>query len=120
MNGVHHHAATAPHASHVDASPNLLLSGLPDEAFDAIAPDLTFRRFRSKEILHRAGEPIKEVYFPGRGLYAITTMNDEGSMIEVAGVGREGFLGIGAVLGSENAIGDTVVELEAEGAHVMS
>jgi len=104
---------------HFEASPNRLLAALPDDAFDRIAPELTFRRFRSKELLHKTGEPVREIYFPGRGLYSITTMNREGAIIEITSVGPEGFLGIGAVLGAGFAMNDTSVQIEGDGAHIL-
>jgi CRP-like cAMP-binding protein len=51
-----------------------------------------------KEELHKPGEPIRYVYFPGGGFCSVLTAFEDGSMVEVATVGREGMVGSSAVL----------------------
>ena len=41
-------------------------------------------------MLHKPGEPVEQVYFPGGGFCSIVTVLEDGRMIEVATVGREG------------------------------
>jgi len=53
-----------------------------------------------KTMLHKPGQPIREVYFPGGGFLSIVTVLEDGSMVEVATVGREGVVGSSAVLNS--------------------
>lgn len=49
-----------------------------------------------KELLHKPGEPIDYVYFPGGGFCSIVTVLEDGSMVEAAAVGREGLVGLAA------------------------
>jgi hypothetical protein len=50
---------------------------------------------------------IKDVYFPNGGVYSITNEMQNGGLVEVATVGREGMLGIGVFLGDRDGIGRT-------------
>lgn len=49
-----------------------------------------------KEFLHKPGEPIDYVYFPGIGFCSIVTVLEDGSMVEAAAIGREGLVGLAA------------------------
>jgi CRP-like cAMP-binding protein len=50
---------------------------------------------------------IKDVYFPNGGVFSITNEMRNGGLVEVATVGREGMLGIGAFFGDRAGIGRT-------------
>src|SRR5207247_6051968 len=52
-----------------------------------------------KQLLHKPGEPIDYVYFPGNGFCSLLTALADGRMVEVATVGREGAIGVSAILG---------------------
>src|SRR5256885_12050563 len=52
----------------------------------------------SSDLLHKPGEPIREVYFPGGGFCSMLTVLEDGGMVEIATVGREGMVGVSAVL----------------------
>jgi len=75
---------------------NLLLAALPAEVFSRIAPALDVVPLKLKEILHPVGEPIRHVYFPAGGFCSIVTVLADGTMVEVATIGREGALGVSA------------------------
>lgn len=77
---------------------NLLLAALPRTDYDRIAPTLKTVPLKLKEMLHKPGEPIRDVYFPGGGFCSILTVLDDGNMVEVATIGREGMLGATAVI----------------------
>lgn len=79
-------------------NPNRLLAALPAADYARIFPSLTVVPLKLKDILHAPGEPIHEVYFPGSGFCSILTVLDDGKMVEIATVGREGMVGISAVL----------------------
>src|SRR5438105_907841 len=80
---------------------NLLLASLPAEEYRRIAPTLDVVPFKLKELLHKPGERIQSVYFPGGGFCSIVTVLQDGGMVEVATIGREGAVGvIGAMDGT--------------------
>src|SRR5687768_7417923 len=77
---------------------NLLLAALPPDDYQRIGPSLEVIPLILKDVLQKPGEPIQHVYFPGGGFCSILTVLEDGSMVEVATVGREGMLGVSAIL----------------------
>ena len=65
---------------------NRLLSRLPDEDFERLAPHLRTFALTNKLVLQRPNEDIHEIVFPEGGVVSVTTM-----MLErrVSGIGGE-------------------------------
>ena len=101
-------------------SMNHLLASLPQEDFQRVSSELTWRALKVRQVLHKHGEPVAEVYFPGRSVCSITNVMEDGGVVEVATVGREGLVGISAVFGGRVASGEAFVQIAAEPAAVMS
>jgi CRP-like cAMP-binding protein len=99
---------------------NSLLAALPHEDFQRVSSQLTWRPLKARQVLHKHGEPISEVVFPSRSVCSITHTMEDGSVIEVAMVGGEGFVGMGAVLGNSTASGDAFVQVAGEPAAIMN
>ena len=99
---------------------NRLLASLPTDDFQRLRPDLTYRPLKLRQVLHKNGERLREVYFPDRSVFSLVTNMDDGSSVEAAMVGSEGMVGIGAVLGEAFASGDAVVQMPGNGAYSMS
>jgi CRP-like cAMP-binding protein len=97
-----------------------LLSSLPQEDYQRVSSQLTWRPLKVRQTLHKHGEPISEIYFPSRSVISITNAMEDGGIVEVATVGREGLVGIGSVLGNFMASGDAFVQIAGEPAAVMS
>ena len=74
---------------------NRLLAALPSADYERILPTLQITPLTLKEILHKPGEPVEHVYFPGGGFCSILTVLENGDMVEVATIGREGMIGTG-------------------------
>jgi CRP-like cAMP-binding protein len=77
---------------------NRLLASLPAADRDRLLPTLDIVPLKLKDLLHKAGERLQYVYFPGGGFLSIVTVLQDGRMIEVATVGREGAVDVTAVL----------------------
>ena len=102
-------------------SQNGLLSALPAEDYKRIAPSLEVVPLKLKEILHKPGSPVEHVYFPGGGFCSIVTVLEDGSMVEVATVGREGMVGLAALSdGRQGASSAVMVQGEAETSYRMA
>ena len=99
---------------------NNLLASLPQDEVQRVSANLTWRPLKVRQMLHKRGEPIAEIYFPGRSVCSITNTMEDGGIVEVATVGREGLVGVGAVMGNPVAPGDAFVQIAAEPAAVMS
>ena len=99
---------------------NSLLASLPPDEFQRLSANLTWRSLKVRQALHKRGEPIAEIYFPGRSVCSITNTMEDGGIVEVATVGKEGFLGVGVIMGNPIAPGDAFVQIAAEPAAVIS
>ena len=77
---------------------NLLIAALPKTDRDRLVHALEVVPLKLKELLHKPGERINHVYFPGGGFCSVVTVLEDGSMVEVATIGREGAVGVSAVL----------------------
>lgn len=64
--------------------------------------------------LWQPGEPLAHVYFPVRGFVCLLAMDPPPSGMEVAMIGREGMLGVQAVLGSNRTPFRAVVQGEGQ------
>ena len=93
---------------------NNLLAALPPNDYQRIASALDVVPLKLKEFLHKPGEPIKHVYFPGGGFASLVTVLEDGSMVEVATIGREGLLGVSAVLNGDPSPSAAMVQAETD------
>ena len=75
---------------------NLLLASLPSGDYARILPTLTFVPLALRNFLYRSGEPIRHVFFPEDGFVSLVTPLEDGSVVEVTTVGREGMVGVSA------------------------
>ena len=97
---------------------NLLLAALPGKDYRRVARSLDTVPLKLKSLLHRAGDPVEHVYFPGGGFFSMVTELKDGRMVEVATIGREGMVGIAAVL--DNPVSSTsMVQGEADTCYRM-
>jgi len=101
-------------------NPNRLLAALPAADYARIAPSLTVVPLELKEVLHKPGEPIREVYFPGGGFCSMLTVLQDGGMVEIATIGREGMIGVSAVLDGIPVTSIAMVQGETETCYRMN
>ena len=99
---------------------NELLAALPGSDYQRLAPTLTVIPLKLKEFLNKAGEPIRHVYFPGGGFVSVVTVLKDGRMVEVATIGREGMLGVSAVLTDHPSPAAAMVQAEADVCYKMA
>ncbi len=101
-------------------SANRLLGSLPPDEYHRIVPDLSLRPLKARQTIHKHGEKLVEVVFPARSVCSITNSMEDGGIVEVAMVGREGFVGIGALLGEDIASGEAFIQVQGEPAQAIS
>lgn len=78
---------------------NFLLNQLIKETDNCFEPHLKEVRLEQGRILQNSGEPIEQVYFPIDCLLSVTVTMQNGDVAEVGTVGKQGVLGIDALLG---------------------
>jgi CRP-like cAMP-binding protein len=99
---------------------NQLLAALPLDDYQRLAPALDAIPLKLKEILHKPGEPLTHVYFPGGGFVSVVTVLEDGGMVEVATIGREGLLGASAVLNGDPSPAAAMVQAETHTCYKMA
>jgi CRP-like cAMP-binding protein len=98
---------------------NRLLAALPPEDYARLAPTLRNTPLKLKRMLHKPGEAIDQVYFPGGGFVSVVTVLKDGGMVEVATIGREGMLGMSAAFNGEPSPAATMVQAESDVCYTM-
>jgi CRP-like cAMP-binding protein len=99
---------------------NRLLAALPAADYSRILPSLTVVPLKLKDVLHKPGDPIRDVYFPGGGFCSMLTVLADGRMVEIATIGREGVVGVSAVLDGMPVTSATMVQGETETCYRMT
>jgi len=100
---------------------NRLLAALPANDYARIEPALDIIPLILKDTLHKPGDATEHVYFPGGGFCSMLTVLEDGNMVEVATIGREGMVGSFAALNTiaiEPSI--TMVQAESDTCYRMS
>ncbi len=81
------------------ATENRLLTTLPREVYEKLAPKLKRVLLEQGTILHHPGEAIKDLYFPIDCLLSITITMRDGSTAEAGMVGNREVIGVNAFMG---------------------
>ena len=80
---------------------NELLAALPPEAFERVRPHLQRVTWVIEQELHAVGAPMDHVFFPESGLASLTADTGDNGYVEVGMTGREGMVGVAALLNPE-------------------
>src|SRR5438094_7550888 len=99
---------------------NNLLAALPVDDYARLGPTLGSTPLKLKRFLHKPGEPIDQVYFPGGGFASVVTVLKDGGMVEVATIGREGMLGMSAALNRDPSPSAAMVQAETDTCYTLS
>lgn len=91
---------------------NHLLSAFPPNVLirlrDQLEPVVLGRRM----VILEAGVNTSHIYFPGRGMVSLVKTMLDGRTAEVAAIGREGMVGVPALLGVNPPVIEGVVQVE--------
>jgi CRP-like cAMP-binding protein len=68
-----------------------------------------------RQILHAAGAPIEDIYFPEEGLGSVLNAMANGTTIEVGMIGKEGVIGLSALLGAEISAQTALIQIPGAG-----
>jgi len=91
------------------AAGNRLLASLPARDYGELLPGLEQVTLPFGTVLYESGEPIRHVHFPDSGIVSLLTAVDARTSLEVGMVGREGMVGIPALLGVDRCSTRAVV-----------
>lgn len=96
------------------SNPNLLLASLPSDEYGRIVGAMDVLPLKLKAVIQEPGESVRHVYFPGGGFFSVLTVLGDGTMVEVATIGREGVTGVPAALNDDAVPAMTMVQAEVE------
>ncbi len=99
---------------------NRLLASLPTDEYARLAPFLRAVPLTARQVLHKQGAPITDVYFPGSGACALVKNMDDGRTTEIATVGAEGVIGASVFFNQHESSCDVVVQLPSETAQAIA
>ncbi len=102
------------------SSENQLLALLPSADRQRLAEVLEFTTLARGQMLLKEGQPVENVYFLNGGVCALSKKMAGGGSMELVAVGREGFLGVDAVLGSRVSACDVSVRIPGDSAYALS
>ncbi len=75
-------------------SSNRLLSALPEVDYGRLESDLTLIDLVTNDVIHEAGAPVMQVFFPFSGMISLVASTDGNASLEAGTVGREGMAGL--------------------------
>jgi CRP-like cAMP-binding protein len=76
----------------VEGHRNRVLAALPEDVRARLLAVAELRSYPQREVLIQQGDPIEFVYFPVSGVVSVVVAADNGTAVEVAAVGRDGFV----------------------------
>jgi CRP-like cAMP-binding protein len=94
---------------------NRILLSIPDNEFWALRPHLEATELPSHRILHEAHEVLQYAYFPNDGLLSLVVVFADGKTVEAGIVGKEGLVGLPALVGMIRSPLRDVVQITGEG-----
>jgi CRP-like cAMP-binding protein len=99
---------------------NRILASLPAAEIKRLAPHLTPITLRMNRTLHEPGQIVDTVYFLEQGICSHVVTMKAGNTVEVGITGREGFVGLPAVLGTDHTPNRSFIQLPGHGFRVKA
>jgi hypothetical protein len=94
---------------------NQLLLAVPPRHLKQRMPDLQFIRSQTEQILLDADSSLDYVYFPDSGVISGVAVYADGSLIEMATIGREGCTEVQAAFGAKSSSVRLLVQIPGGG-----
>ena len=95
---------------------NRLLLALPARNLKRLMPDLEHIRCPSEQVLMDADSSLDHVFFPDSGVVSVVAVYADGSVIEMATIGREGCTGVKAIFGAKRSSSRLLVQIPGSAA----
>jgi CRP-like cAMP-binding protein len=94
---------------------NTILSSLPAAEFDFLVARMEPATLKNGTILANAGETLRRCYFPSNGMVSLLSVTENGKAVEVGYTGREGMIGLSAILGKNEMPYQALVQAGSDG-----
>jgi CRP-like cAMP-binding protein len=82
---------------------NRLLLALPPSHLKRLMPELELIECQRGQVLMDADSSLDHVFFPDSGVVSVVAVYEDGNIIEMATIGREGCTGVQAILGAKSS-----------------
>ena len=112
--------ASSSRPNNAACSLNKLLATLPAGEYQRLQANLILTPLNIRQVLHKEGQPIRDVYFPSGGACSLTKTMADGQTAEVATIGSEGVIGAGVFFGDDLSASDTFVQVAGCSAYKIS
>src|SRR5271163_3949428 len=90
---------------------NRLLLALPSRNLKRLMPELEHISCHRAQVLMNADSALEHVFFPNSGVVSVVAVYADGSIIEMATVGREGFADVQAIFGAKRSSVQLLVQI---------
>jgi CRP-like cAMP-binding protein len=97
---------------------NRLLLALPARHLKRLMPELEHIPCQRRQVLIDADSSLDHVFFPNRGVVSVVAVYADGSIIEMATIGKEGCTGVQAVFGARNSSAQFLVQIPGSAARM--
>jgi CRP-like cAMP-binding protein len=97
---------------------NRLLLALPSRNLKRLLPDLEHIRCRRAEVLMNADSSLDHLFFPDSGVVSVSAVYANGTIVEMATIGREGCTGVQAAFGAKRSSVQLLVQVPGSAAKV--
>ena len=91
---------------------NRILTAIPAEELERLAPHMTHVDLAISQTLHRAGDKIEQIYFIESGFASALTVLSDGQPLEIGLIGQEGAVGVSVMLGATEAYSETMCQTQ--------
>src|SRR6478672_869299 len=98
---------------------NRLLLALPSSSLKGLMPQLKHVTCSRAQVLMDADGPLDHIFFPDSGVVSVVAVYSDGSIIEMATIGREGCTAVQAIFGATSSSVRLLVQIPG-GATKMS
>jgi CRP-like cAMP-binding protein len=94
------------------------LLALPASNLKRLMPELEQIHCQRGQVLMDADSPLDHIYFPDSGVVSVVAVYADGTIIEMATIGREGCTGVQAVLGAKQSSVRLLVQIPGSAARM--
>ena len=93
---------------------NRLLLALPSSNLKQLMPELQQIRCRREQVLMDVDSSLDHIFFPDIGVVSVVAVYADGSIIEMATIGREGCTSVQAIFGAERSSVRLLVQIPGD------
>ena len=94
---------------------NNILASLPAAEFEFLVARMEPATLTNGTMIANAGDTLRRCYFPNSGMISLLSVTENGKAVEVGYTGREGIVGLTAVLGKNEMPYQALVQAGSDG-----